>query len=130
QRTLTYTARDGQEIEGILIEPVGRTPTRGAPTIMMVHGGPEAHYSNGWLTAYSQPGQVGAGAGYAVFHPNYRGSTAYGVDFAKQHQGDYAGKEFDDIVDAKYALAELGVTDPERVGITGGSYGGFASAWG
>ena len=130
QRTLTYTARDGQEIEGILIEPVGRTPARGAPTIMMVHGGPESHYSNGWLTAYSQPGQVGAGAGYAVFHPNYRGSTAYGVDFAKQHQGDYAGKEFDDIVDAKYALAELGVTDPERVGITGGSYGGFASAWG
>lgn len=130
QRTLTYTARDGQEIEGILIEPAGRIPASGAPTIMMVHGGPEAHYSNGWLTAYSQPGQVGAGQGYAVFHPNYRGSTAYGVDFAKQHQGDYAGKEFDDIVDAKYALAELGVTDPARVGITGGSYGGFASAWG
>jgi dipeptidyl aminopeptidase/acylaminoacyl peptidase len=65
-----------------------------------------------------------------VFHPNYRGSTAYGTAFSRQHQGDYAGKEFDDIVDAKYALAEAGVTDPDRVGITGGSYGGFASAWG
>lgn len=130
QRTLTYTARDGRPIEGILIEPVGGAPLGGAPTIMTVHGGPESHDSNGWLTGYSNPGQVGAGAGYAVFYPNYRGSTAYGTAFAKEHQGDYAGKEFDDIVDAKYALAEAGVTDPDRVGITGGSYGGFASAWG
>lgn len=130
QRTLTYTARDGQKIEGILIEPVGGVKRGGAPTIMMIHGGPEAHYSNGWLTNYSGPGQVGAGAGYAVFHPNYRGSTAYGTAFSKQHQGDYAGKEFDDIVDGKRALVEAGITDANRVGITGGSYGGFATAWG
>tara|TARA_Y100000114_G_scaffold155563_1_gene180067 strand:- start:4681 stop:6804 length:2124 start_codon:yes stop_codon:yes gene_type:complete len=130
QRTMTYTARDGQQIEGILIEPVGGVPKGGAPTIMMVHGGPEAHYTNGWLTGYSMPGQVGAGQGYAVFHPNYRGSTGYGTAFSKQHQGDYAGKEFDDIVDAKRALVAEGVTDADRTGITGGSYGGFASAWG
>jgi dipeptidyl aminopeptidase/acylaminoacyl peptidase len=130
QRTLTYTARDGQQVEGILIEPVTKPRRGGAPTIMMVHGGPESHYNNGWLTAYSMPGQVGAGEGYAVFHPNYRGSTGYGVAFAKQHQGDYAGKEFDDIVDAKRYLVEQGITDPDRTGITGGSYGGFASAWG
>ena len=130
QRTMTYTARDGQQIEGILIEPAGGVPRGGAATIMMVHGGPEAHYTNGWLTAYSMPGQVGAGQGYAVFHPNYRGSTGYGTAFSKQHQGDYAGKEFDDIVDAKRALVAEGVTDADRTGITGGSYGGFASAWG
>ena len=130
QRTLTYTARDGQEIEGVLIEPVGGIPAGGAPLIMNVHGGPEAHESNGWQTAYSKPGQVAAGAGYAVFLPNYRGSTGYGVAFAKQHQADYAGKEFDDIVDAKRALVAAGVADADRVGITGGSYGGFASAWG
>ena len=130
QRTMSYTARDGQQIEGILIEPVGKTPKGGAPTIMMVHGGPESHYTNGWLTGYSMPGQVGAGQGYAVFHPNYRGSTGYGTAFSKQHQGDYAGKEFDDIVDAKRALVKAGITDPDRTGITGGSYGGFASAWG
>mgnify|MGYP001944921263 CR=1 FL=1 len=130
QRTMTYTARDGQEVEGILIEPVGGAPNGGAPTIMMVHGGPEAHYSNGWLTAYSMPGQVGAGKGYAVFHPNYRGSTGYGTAFAKAHQDDYAGKEFNDIVDAKRALVEAGIADADRTGITGGSYGGYASAWG
>lgn len=129
QRTITYTARDGQQIEGVLIEPVGGAPKGGAPTIFDVHGGPEAHESNGWQTAYGSPGQVAAGQGYAVFLPNYRGSTAYGTAFSKQHQGDYAGKEFDDLVDGKRALVEMGVTDPKRVGVTGGSYGGFATAW-
>ncbi|WP_238474148.1 S9 family peptidase [Altericroceibacterium spongiae] len=130
QRSYTYTATDGQQIEGILIEPVGGIPAGGAPTIMDVHGGPESHESNGWLTAYSMPGQVAAGEGYAVFLPNYRGSTGYGVDFAKQHQARYTDPEFRDIVDAKAALVADGITDPARTGITGGSYGGYASAWG
>ncbi|MEA1620017.1 S9 family peptidase [Erythrobacter sp. T5W1-R] len=131
QRAYSFTARDGQKIEGVLIEPVGGIPRKGGvPTIMNVHGGPEAHESNGWQTAYSKPGQVAAAKGYAVFLPNYRGSTGYGVAFAKQHQGDYGGKEFDDIVDAKRALVADGITDAARTGITGGSYGGYASAWG
>ncbi|MCK0127424.1 S9 family peptidase [Erythrobacter sp. F6033] len=130
QRTYTYTATDGQQVEGVLILPVGGVPAGGAPTIMNVHGGPEAHDSNGWNTAYSKPGQVAAGQGYAVFLPNYRGSTGYGVDFAKQHQGRYTDPEFRDIVDAKKALMADGITDGDRTGITGGSYGGYASAWG
>jgi len=130
QRTMTYTARDGQQIEGVLIEPVGGVPSGGAPLIMDVHGGPEAHESNGWVTGYSNPGQVAAGQGYAVFLPNYRGSTGYGTAFAKAHQNDYAGKEFNDIVDGKRALVDAGIADPDRTGITGGSYGGYASAWG
>ena len=130
QRTYTYAARDGQQIEGVLIEPVGGAPRGGAPLIMDVHGGPEAHESNGWVTSYSNPGQVAAGQGYAVFLPNYRGSTGYGTAFSKAHQDDYAGKEFNDIVDAKRALVDEGIADPERTGITGGSYGGYASSWG
>ncbi|WP_271078622.1 alpha/beta hydrolase family protein [Aurantiacibacter sp. MUD61] len=129
QRAYTYSARDGQEIEGVLIEPVGGVPAGGAPLILDVHGGPEAHESNGWVTNYSGPGQVAAGQGYAVFLPNYRGSTGYGVDFALQHQGNYTDPEFVDLVDAKYALAEAGIADPERVGVTGGSYGGYATGW-
>lgn len=130
QRTYTYTARDGQQVEGVLIEPVGGVPAGGAPTIMNIHGGPEAHESNGWQTAYSKPGQVAAGQGYAVFLPNYRGSTGYGTAFSKQHQGNYTDPEFADIVDAKRALVADGITDADRTGITGGSYGGYASAWG
>jgi dipeptidyl aminopeptidase/acylaminoacyl peptidase len=130
QTTFTYEARDGREIEGLLITPTGRKPAGGWPLILTVHGGPEAHYSDGWLTAYSLAGQFGAGDGYAVFYPNYRGSTGRGVAFAKEHQNDYAGKEFNDLVDGVEALAEAGIIDEDRVGITGGSYGGYASMWG
>ncbi len=129
QRTFSYTARDGQQVEGVLVLPVGGVPRGGAPLILDVHGGPEAHDSNGWTTNYSGPGQVAAGQGYAVFQPNYRGSTGYGTPFSKQHQGDYAGKEFNDLVDAKRALASEGIADPDRTGITGGSYGGYATGW-
>ena len=129
QRAYTYTARDGQEIEGVLIEPVGGVPAGGAPLILDVHGGPEAHESNGWVTNYSGPGQVAAGQGYAVFLPNYRGSTGYGTAFSKQHSGNYTDPEFVDLVDAKYALVEEGIADADRVGVTGGSYGGYATGW-
>jgi dipeptidyl aminopeptidase/acylaminoacyl peptidase len=100
------------------------------PLILTVHGGPESHISNGWTTSYSRPGQVAAGRGFAVFYPNYRGSTGRGVEFSKMGQADAAGKEFDDLVDAVDHLVEMGLVDKARVGITGGSYGGYASAWG
>ena len=130
QKPYRYTARDGQEIEGVLVLPVGGVPAGGAPLILDVHGGPEAHESNGFVTNYSGPGHVAAGKGYAVFLPNYRGSTGYGTAFSKQHQGNYTDPEFTDLVDAKRALVADGIADADRVGITGGSYGGYASAWG
>ncbi|TGY90434.1 S9 family peptidase [Marinicauda algicola] len=130
QRVFSYEARDGVRIDGVLITPPGEAPEGGWPLILTVHGGPEAHDSDGWLTSYSDPGHIGAGDGYAVYYPNYRGSTGRGVDFAKAHQQDYAGTEFDDLVDAVDALAEAGIVDPDRAGITGGSYGGYASMWG
>ena len=72
---------------------------------------------------------MAAAQGFAVFYPNYRGSTGRGVAFAKSSQGDAAGKEFDDLVDAVDALIERGLVDKDKVGITGGSYGGYATAW-
>ena len=130
QEVVRYQARDDLELEGILFHPLDAKPGQRYPLILVVHGGPEAHYSNGWLTGYSSPGQVGAARGFAVFYPNYRGSTGRGVEFSKLSQGDPAGKEFDDLVDAVDALVERGLVDREKVGITGGSYGGYASAWG
>lgn len=129
QEVVKHTARDGVELEGILIRPLDEKPGQRYPLIMCVHGGPEAHISNGWLTRYSYPGQVGAARGFAIFYPNYRGSTGRGVEFSKAGQADYAGKEFDDLVDAVDHLVGTGLVDSERVGITGGSYGGFATAW-
>jgi dipeptidyl aminopeptidase/acylaminoacyl peptidase len=130
QRVVTYTARDGAfDIDGLLILPPGYTEGTRLPLITVVHGGPEAHYSNGWLTNYSLPGQMAAGRGYAVFYPNYRGSTGRGLEFIMSSQADLAGKEFDDIVDGVDYLIERGIADPDRVGVTGGSYGGYATAW-
>jgi dipeptidyl aminopeptidase/acylaminoacyl peptidase len=125
-----YEARDGLMIEGLLILPVDHRQGERYPLIVQVHGGPEAHYSNGWLTHYNLPGQVAAGRGYAVFYPNYRASTGRGVAFTKLDHEDPAGKEFDDIVDGVDHLIERGLVDRDRVGVTGGSYGGYATAWG
>lgn len=130
QEVITYPARDGKfDIEGILIYPVNYKVGTRVPLITVVHGGPESHYDNGWLTGYSTPGQIAAAKGYAVFYPNYRGSTGRGLEFTYSSQADMAGKEFDDIVDGVDYLIERGIADKNRVGVTGGSYGGYASAW-
>ena len=130
QESITIKARDGVEIGGVLIYPADYKEGQRYPLIMLVHGGPESHEKDGWLTAYSKPGQLAAGQGYAVFYPNYRGSTGKGVEYSKLGQNDYAGKEFDDLIDLKNHLVDMGLVDEKKVGITGGSYGGYASAWG
>ena len=130
QEVVKYKARDGKfDIEGMLIYPIDYKQGDQYPLITVVHGGPESHYNNGWLTNYSMPGQMAAGKGYAVFYPNYRGSTGRGVTFTYSSQSDLAGKEFDDIVDGVDYLIDKGLADKARVGVTGGSYGGYASAW-
>lgn len=129
QEVITWKARDGLELEGVLVRPLDEVRGQRYPLILVVHGGPEAHEQNGWQTYYSKPGQVGAAEGFAVFYPNYRGSTGRGIEFAKLSQGDPAGKEFDDLVDAVDHLIEIGLVDGDKVGVTGGSYGGYATAW-
>ena len=129
QEPLSHPARDGLVLEGVLIHPLERAEGARVPLILNVHGGPESHVSNGWLTSYSNPGQVAAARGFAVFQPNYRGSTGRGVAFSKLGQGDPAGKEFDDLIDAVDHLIASGLVDGKKVGVTGGSYGGYATAW-
>ena len=129
QHVVQFKARDGVALEGLLIRPLNEDKGTRYPLIMRVHGGPEAHDHNGWLTGYANPGQVAAAKGFAVFYPNYRGSTGRGVAFSKLGQADPAGKEFDDLVDAVDHLVGMGLVDKSKVGITGGSYGGYATAW-
>lgn len=129
QVPVTHKARDGLPLEGVLIRPLNEDKGTRYPLILRVHGGPEAHDHNGWLTGYGNPGQVAAAKGFAVFYPNYRGSTGRGVAFSKMGQADPAGKEFDDLIDAVDHLVDMGLVDKDKVGITGGSYGGYATAW-
>lgn len=130
QEVVRYKARDGLELQGILVRPLDEKKGKSYPMVMTVHGGPEAHVSNGWSTMYHSLGQVGAARGIAVFYPNYRGSTGRGVEFSELGQAKAAKEEFDDLVDAIDHLARTGLVDAKKVGITGGSYGGYATAWG
>lgn len=129
QEVVSFKARDGLSLQGILVHPLDEKPGQRYPLILAVHGGPESNERNGWMTTYSNPGQLGAARGFAVFYPNYRGSTGRGVAFSKMSQKDPAGKEFDDLVDAVDHLIAAGLVDRAKVGITGGSYGGYATAW-
>ncbi|RKZ08409.1 S9 family peptidase, partial [bacterium] len=130
QRVIEWPARDGLVLQGILIEPLGMIEGQRYPLIVVVHGGPESHEKDIWKTTYSRVGQFAAAEGFAVFYPNYRGSTGRGVEFSMLSQGDPGGMEFDDVVDGVDYLINTGLVDEDRVGINGGSYGGYATAWG
>jgi len=128
QRVVKWTARDGLEIEGVLMLPVGHTGGK-FPLVVDVHGGPESNHVDGWLSRYAVPGQAMCARGYGVLLPNYRGSTGRGREFAMASYGDPGGKEFDDIVDGVDYLIAEGLVDRDRVGVMGGSYGGYATNW-
>jgi dipeptidyl aminopeptidase/acylaminoacyl peptidase len=129
REVVRYQARDGLEIEGLLSFPVDYEPGKRYPLVVHIHGGPESHHRNSWRTYYSRPVQVLNGRGYLVFLPNYRSSTGYGTKLPLSTLGDAAGKEFDDIADGIEYLVDQRMADPEKVGLGGGSYGGFAAAW-
>ena len=129
QQAITYKARDDLVLEAVLIHPTSGVPREDSPLILFIHGGPEGHHSNGWMSTYSQPAHALAGQGYIVAYPNYRGSTGRGVEFSKLGQHDYAEEEFNDIVDLKKHLINEGLGSAEHVGISGASYGGYATMW-
>jgi dipeptidyl aminopeptidase/acylaminoacyl peptidase len=129
QETISYTARDGQRIDGVLIHPVGAPAGSRPPLAVLPHGGPEGIDMDGWGTNALYPAQVLAGAGYAVFRPNYRGSGGRGVAWSQGDHRDLGGREFDDVLDGIDFLHANGTADRERVGISGTSYGGYFSAW-
>jgi len=129
QEVYRFEARDGLEIEGILLYPLDFQEGQRYPLVIVVHGGPESHYNNGWMTGYSGWGQLLSRNGYFAWFPNYRSSTGRGVEFAKADHGDLMGGEFEDHIDAIGHFAERGWVDSDRVGVGGGSYGGYAAAW-
>ena len=120
--TETYTARDGLELDGILTLPPGRE-AKNLPVVMLPHGGPHAHDSE----QFDWWAQALASRGYAVFQPNFRGSTNRSDAFTAAGYGEWGRKMQSDISDALAALADRGIVDPERACIAGASYGGYAA---
>lgn len=129
QETIAWLSRDGIKIEGILVRPVGYRPGQRYPLIVQPHGGPESADPDGWNGTYARWGQMLAGRGYLTLYPNYRGSIGRGPEFAMADHKDLMGKEFEDMIDGIDHLVREGVADRDKVGIGGGSYGGYTSAW-
>jgi dipeptidyl aminopeptidase/acylaminoacyl peptidase len=127
QEIISWKSRDGWKISGVLLKPAGYRKGRRYPTIVCAHGGPTSLVANGFLVTYW--GQMLAAKGYAVFLPNFRGSTGFGRKFAEANVGDMGGKDFGDIDSGVDFLIEKGIADPKRLGFGGWSYGGFMTCW-
>lgn len=119
---LTAAAQDGYPVHGFLVTPAGNGPH---PVLLMIHGGPYTQY--GW-TLFDEA-QVYAGAGYAVVHGNPRGSSGYGQAHGDWIRGDVGERSGADLLALLDAALERPALDSTRVGVLGGSHGGFMTSW-
>jgi dipeptidyl aminopeptidase/acylaminoacyl peptidase len=122
---LDFKAPDGLRLEGWILKPPGFDASRAYPLVMEVHGGPHGQY--GW--SFFHEFQMLAGMGFCVFYLNPRGSDGYGEAFKKAVVRDWAGKDYEDLMAALDQLLERGYVDEKRIGVAGGSYGGYMVNW-
>ncbi len=114
--TVTWTAVDGTRLDGVLVRPAAPGP---APLVVWLHGGPAEHVAR----TFSPYFQTFAAAGYAVFAPNYRGSTGRDDAFLRASVGDLGGADGDDVLSGIDRLVQMDVADPGRAALVGWSYG-------
>ncbi|MDA1258590.1 MAG: S9 family peptidase [Chloroflexi bacterium] len=126
-REVFWEGRDGMRIQGFLQLPPGYTAGK-VPVAMLVHGGPTGAVRFNYQDHHRWSKLI-SDAGIAVFLPNYRGSTGWGVPFTETNIGDMGGEDYQDMLAGLDHLVDTGIADPERLGICGWSYGGFTSAW-
>ena len=123
---LKFKSFDSTEIQGWLMKPVGWRPDRKYPLILSIHGGP--HGMSGW--AFNPTFQAYAARGYAVLFLNPRGSSGYGQKFSEGTLNEWGGGDYKDLMaGVDEALRKYSWIDPNRLGVTGGSYGGFMTNW-
>ncbi len=122
---LAYTGEDGWAMDGWILKPHDFDPSRKYPLIVEIHGGPNTQYGYGFFHEM----QLLAAAGNVVLYTNPRGSTGYGRDFALAVRGAWGIKDSLDILAGVDAVVQQGYIDEQRLGVTGGSYGGFMTNW-
>jgi dipeptidyl aminopeptidase/acylaminoacyl peptidase len=115
----------GLDVESWLMKPPGYTPAKKYPVVLYIHGGPHSDYNEGWFDEF----QSLAGAGFMVLFTNPRGSSGTNTEFTYASRGDWGGRDFDDLMRAVDIVAKRPDVDSTRMGVTGGSYGGFMTAW-
>lgn len=124
--SFTYKSVDDWTVHGWIMKPVGFEEGKKYPLILEIHGGPHTMYAN----TYFHEMQMLAAQGFAVLYVNPRGSHGYGQQFVDAVRGDYGGKDYEDLMAAvDYALETFDFIDETRLGVTGGSYGGFMTNW-
>ncbi|MBI4503230.1 MAG: S9 family peptidase [Gemmatimonadetes bacterium] len=123
QERLEWKGADGVTVEGILIYPVGYQPGQKYPLVVQPHGGPTHSDKFGFGREYYGP-QMLAARGYAVLHPNYRGSTGYGDPFLRDMVGHYFQNSHLDVMAGTDEVIRRGIADPDRMVLSGWSAGG------
>ena len=127
QEVIQWTAPDGLTIEGVLVYPADYQDDRRYPLLVNPHGGPSSRARD--VLDQFHGYQLFAAQGYAVLAPNFRGSTGYGETFGTANREDLAGGDFSDLMAGVDHAIEMGIADSARLGIYGGSYGGYMTNW-
>ena len=120
-----FRGADGWDLQGWVIRPARAKEGEQVPAILQIHGGPAAMYGYGFFFEF----QLLAAHGYAVVYSNPRGSTGYGRTFSGAVVHDWGGKDYDDVMAGLDAALARGGIDASRLGVAGGSYGGYMTAW-
>ena len=118
---IRFPSQDGTEIEAFVIKPPGFSALRRYPGILLLHGGPQAQYD--W--SFDFAGQLYAANGYVVVMPNPRGSTGYGQEFCLAIWQAWGQRDYEDVLAAVDTVVNQGWADPDRLAVTGWSYGGM-----
>lgn len=126
---IRWKGKDGMEIEGLLVYPVGYEAGKRYPTVAIIHGGPAGVWNESFGANWYNSAQIYAGEGWLSFLPNVRGSSGYGEKFLAANHRDWGNGDYFDIQTGLDELVRRGLADPDRMAQTGWSYGGYMTAW-
>src|SRR5882724_20700 len=126
-----WKSGDGMEVEGLVTYPANYQPGQRVPLLVVIHGGPTGVFVQSFLAGSRSvyPLATFSARGFAVLRVNPRGSSGYGQKFRFANLRDWGGGDYKDIMSGVDRLVEMGVADPERLGVMGWSYGGYMTSW-
>jgi dipeptidyl aminopeptidase/acylaminoacyl peptidase len=126
---IRWKSTDGRDVEGLLTYPVGYVAGTKVPLILNIHGGPAGVFQQNFIGGRGvYPLATLAQRGFAILRPNPRGSSGYGTEFRRANIKDWGGRDYEDLMTGVDKVIEMGVADPDRMGVMGWSYGGFMTS--
>jgi len=127
---IRWKSKDGRDVEGLLTYPVGYQTGQRVPLILNVHGGPAGVFQQTFIGGRGvYPLATFASKGYAILRVNPRGSSGYGAEFRRANFKDWGFGDYQDLMTGVDKVIEMGVADPDHLGVMGWSYGGYMTSW-